>query len=126
MSKLAPSETQLMESTVLQLADVFNSCTNMLRSLIATLVFCKHSAKISTMLPASSKELFLQRLEANLVSNDSQARALALKVLQALPSFLTTRLNVQHLILHILTTTNCAKERSIATATIQRISMSSD
>ena len=78
------------------------------------------------MLPLSSKEIFLKRIEDNLVSNDSQARGLALKVLSALPSFLTTRLNVQHLILHILTTTTDPRERSIATKTIQKISSSSD
>ena len=107
-----------MESTILQLADVFNASTNKLKSLIVQLVFCRCNQKIQQMLPLSSKEIFLQRIEAILISNDSQARGLALQVLQSLPSFLTTRLNVQHLILHILTTTTDPSERSIATKTI--------
>ena len=89
-------------------------------------MFCKHAQQISALLPTSSKEIFLQRLESNLVSNDSQARCLTLKVLQQLPSFLQVRLNVQHLILHILTTTNDQKERKVATSTIQKISSQSD
>jgi hypothetical protein len=127
LRRLPLQETQLLESTVLQLADVFNfQATNKLRSKIASLVFCKHNEKIQQMLPQSSKEIFLKRIEDNLVSNDPQARALALKVLSALPSFLITRLNVQHLILHILTTTTDQQERSVATRTIQLVSSSSD
>jgi hypothetical protein len=45
--RLPLSETQIMESTCLQLADIFNfNATNRLRSLIATLIFCKYSDKI--------------------------------------------------------------------------------
>lgn len=57
------------------------------------------------MLSLSSKEVFLQRIEKTLQSNDPQARIIALKILESLPSFITTRLTVQHMILHILTTT---------------------
>lgn len=77
---------------------------------------CKH--KIEALLTLQTKEIFLQRIESNLVSNDPQGRILALRVLSYLPSLLTTRLNVQHLILHILTTTQDAKERHVATQTI--------
>ena len=59
LQNLSTADTQTMESTVLQLADVFNSSTNKLRSLIATLVFCRCNQKIQQMLPLSSKEIFL-------------------------------------------------------------------
>jgi hypothetical protein len=52
LRRLPLQETQLLESTVLQLADVFNfQATNKLRSKIASLVFCKHNEKIQQMLP---------------------------------------------------------------------------
>ena len=60
------------------------------------------------------------------MSNDPQARVLSLKILSFLPSFLITRLNVQHLILHILTTSQDKQERQIATKTIQAVSSGSD
>ena len=70
--------------------------------------------------------MFLKRIEHNLVSNDPQARILSLKILSFLPSFLITRLNVQHLILHILTTSQDKQERQIAIKTIQAVSSGSD
>lgn len=78
------------------------------------------------MLSSSSKEVFLQRIEKTLLSNDPQARILALKILENLPGFITTRLTVQHMILHILTTTTETEERQVAIQTIQKISASSD
>lgn len=59
LNNLPTTDTLTMESTVLQLADVFNNSTNKLRSLIASLVFCRCNEKIQQMLPLSSKEIFL-------------------------------------------------------------------
>ena len=115
-----------MESTLLQIADVFTNSSNQLRALITAIIFCKCRDKIDSMLSLSSKEVFLQRIENTLKSNDPQARILALKTLENLPSFITTRLTVQHMILHILTTTTDKEERQVAIQTIQKISASSD
>jgi len=70
--------------------------------------------------------VFLKRIENPLVSNDPRCRILSLQILSHLPSFLITRLNVQHLILHILTTSQDEQERRIATQTIGKISMGSE
>lgn len=87
-------------------------------------IFQQCQSKIESLL--TNKEVFLKRIESNLVSNDPQARILSLKILSYLPSFLITRLSVQHLILHILTTSQDKQERNIAIQTIQHISNGSD
>ena len=91
-----------LDSIILKVADVFANSTNQLRAQIVTQIFQKCSSQIEAYL--TNKEVFLKRIEHNLVSNDPQARILSLKILSFLPSFLITRLNVQHLILHILCT----------------------
>lgn len=91
-----------MDSMVLKVADVFANSTNQLRAQIVAQIFQQCQTKIESLL--TNKEVFLKRIESNLVSNDPQARILSLKILSFLPSFLITRLSVQHLILHILTT----------------------
>ena len=115
---------QFLDSIILKVADVFANSTNQLRAQIVTQIFQKCSRQIEAYL--TNKEVFLKRIEHNLVSNDPQARILSLKILSFLPSFLITRLNVQHLILHILTTSQDKQERQIATKTIQAVSSGSD
>ena len=106
-------DSQFIDSITLKVADVFANSTNQLRAQITQEIFFNCRQKIETNL--TNKEVFLKRIESNLVSNDPQARILSLKILSYLPSFLITRLNVQHLILHILTTSQDTQERSIAT-----------
>ena len=114
----------ILDSLILKVADVFGNSTNQLRALIVTQIFEKCSNQIEEFL--SNKEVFLKRIEHNLMSNDIQARILALKILSYLPSLLITRLHAQHLILHILTTSQDKVERQIATKTIQAVSSGSD
>ena len=102
-------DDHILDSLILKVADVFGNSTNQLRALIVTQIFEKCSSQIEQFL--SNKEVFLKRIEHNLMSNDIQARILALKILSYLPSLLITRLHAQHLILHILTTSQDKVER---------------
>jgi hypothetical protein len=49
-----------------------------------------------------------------------------MKLLSYLPTFLQTKLDVQHTILHLLTTTHDEQERLVANETIARISSGSE
>jgi hypothetical protein len=95
-------DPQFIDSITLRVADVFVKSFNQLRSVIVTDIFKRCGPKIERYL--QNKEVFLKRIENPLVSNDPRCRILSLQILSYLPSFLITRLNVQHLILHILTT----------------------
>ncbi|CDW81759.1 UNKNOWN [Stylonychia lemnae] len=110
----------------MQVADFYKhrDTTNKLRShLVKTLI-----AKCHKILEEKvyNKEEFTTRVSYLLQSNDPQSRIISLRLFSYLPSFIQTRLDIQHKILHILTSTQNNQEREVANQTITMISEGSE
>jgi len=115
-----------INSIMLKIADVFSNqeTTNKLRAHIVKELI----AKCQTILETNvfNKQEFATRASQPLMSNDPQQRMITLKMFSYLPSFIQTRIDIQHQILNLLTTTTNEQERLVANQTIYLISCGSE
>ena len=115
-----------INSIMLKIADVFSfqDTTNKLRAHIVKELI----AKCHRLLEAHvfNKQEFTTRVSCPLLSNDPQQRMITLKMFSYLPSFIQTRIDIQHQILNLLTTTTNEQERQVANQTILMISKGSE
>lgn len=122
----ASSDVIFINSIILKVADVFASqdTTNKLRAHIVKELIAKCHKILEVHV--FNKQEFTTRASQPLLSNDPQQRMITLKMFSYLPSFIQTRIDIQHQILNLLTTTTNEQERQVANQTIYMISCGSE